>query len=166
MIWLTNTHPHTKKNPTMPPLKFEDICKTSFHHKAAYNSTFQEAFQRPCCSHCLEGTELTASISHTTGRRRRPWGVPGKPPSCPADPATPPTLRCCRPQLGTAVLLHAHPQTFMFTETWVRKEPHVPLQNTPDTDLCGKGSYQHPITPLRSDTGKSHKNAKTFPKAQ
>jgi len=61
MIWLTNTHTHTKGKPTIALFKFQDICKTSFHHKAAYNSMFQEVFQRPCWSHC-RGSERAKSL--------------------------------------------------------------------------------------------------------
>lgn len=70
MIWLTNTHTHTKGKPTIALFKFQDICKTSFHHKAAYNSTFQEVFQRPCWSHC-GGSEWANSLPAPTQPEKR-----------------------------------------------------------------------------------------------
>lgn len=70
MIWLTNTHRHTKGKPTISLFKFQDICKTSFHQKAAYNSMFQEVFQRPCCSHC-GGSERANSLPVPTQLEKR-----------------------------------------------------------------------------------------------
>lgn len=70
MIWLTNTHMHTKGKPTIAPFKFQDICKTSFHHKAAYNSMFQEVLQRPCWSRC-GGSEWANSLPAPTQPEKR-----------------------------------------------------------------------------------------------
>lgn len=70
MIWLTNTHMNTKGKPTKALFKFQDICKTSFHLKAAYNSMFQEVFQRPCWSHC-GGSERANSLPAPTQPEKR-----------------------------------------------------------------------------------------------
>lgn len=114
MIWLTNTHTHTKGKPTISLFKFQDICKTSFHHKAAYNSMFQKAFQRPCWSHC-GGSERANSLPAPTQPEKRTGAA----------------------TIGTTwkILLFskaAAPKVGIFLPRQLHKDPHLTAKNVPN----------------------------------